>query len=142
MKVSTRGEYALRALLFLGSSPKQVHTLSEISQATLVPVNYLEQILLQLKNMGYVQSKRGAYGGYYLQKEPKEIVIGEVIRHLEGPLAPMSCVSAMAYEPCVLEPQCLLKPLWEMIRDTVAQLLDQTTLENLLNGSLAKLPPK
>jgi Rrf2 family protein len=134
MKVSSRGEYALRALLLLGLRKGDVVPISEIAEKTLVPNHYLEQILLQLKANGYVKSKRGAKGGYSLRLAPEEIVIGEVIRKLEGPLAPMSCVSVTAYEPCPLEGDCLLKPLWALVRDTVAHLLDRTTLDHLLQG--------
>ncbi|MBA4493933.1 RrF2 family transcriptional regulator [Paenactinomyces guangxiensis] len=139
MKVSTRGEYALRALIILGQRPNTVVPIAEIAEKTLVPVNYLEQILLQLKNLGYVKSKRGIRGGYTLRKSPELIVIGEVIRQLEGPLAPMGCVSITAYDPCSLEEGCLLKPLWTLIRDTVAYLLDHSTLEDLLSGRLPSI---
>jgi len=132
MKVSTRGEYALRALILLGQRPNEVIPVADISEKTRVPVNYLEQILLQLKKLGYVESKRGARGGYTLRMPADQVVIGEVIRRLEGPLAPMGCVSVTAYEPCPLEEGCLLKPLWALIRDTVARLLEHTTLDDLL----------
>ncbi|MEH7383734.1 Rrf2 family transcriptional regulator [Bacillus sp. JJ1533] len=136
MKVSSRGEYALRALIFLGARDKQLINIDEISEKTLVPVNYLEQILLQLKRNGYVQSKRGVNGGYKLSRDPNDIVIGEVIRNLEGPLAPMGCVSITSYESCPLEAGCLLKPLWALIRDKIAELLDHTTLNDLLKGNI------
>lgn len=136
MKISTKGEYALRALIVLGKKPMEILTIAEIAEHTMVPDQYLEQILLQLKNLGYVKSKRGVHGGYSLRKQPCEIVIGQVIRQLEGPLAPMSCVSIHAYEPCELEERCLLKPLWLLIRDLVAQLLENTTLEDLLLGKI------
>ncbi|GGE25473.1 AsnC family transcriptional regulator [Marinithermofilum abyssi] len=132
MKVSTRGEYALRALIVLGQHPNGVIPIADISEKTLVPVNYLEQILLQLKKLGYLKSKRGSQGGYALRMPADQIVIGEVIRRLEGPLAPMGCVSITAYDPCPLEEGCLLKPLWGLIRDTVAHLLEHTTLDDLL----------
>ncbi|MGC5325237.1 RrF2 family transcriptional regulator [Brevibacillus sp. SYSU BS000544] len=132
MKVSSKGEYALRALLYLGQHDGQVVSISEIAEKTLVPISYLEQILLQMKMNGHVKSRRGAKGGYLLRSHPSEINIGEVIRKLEGPLAPMGCASVTAYEPCQLEPSCLLKPLWTLVRDTVAHVLDQTTLEDLL----------
>ena len=103
---------------------------------TLVPVNYLEQILLQLKRNGYVQSKRGVNGGYKLSRNPNDIIIGDVIRNLEGPLAPMGCVSISSYESCPLEEGCLLKPLWALIRDKIAELLDNTTLYDLLEGNI------
>ncbi|PLR98921.1 transcriptional regulator [Bacillus sp. T33-2] len=139
MKVSSKGEYALRALICLGRNPDSIMQTFDIAESTLVPVNYLEQILLLLKRNGYVQSKRGVNGGYKLAKNRGDIVIGEVIRNIEGPLAPMGCVSIRAYEPCPLENKnCLLKPLWALVRDTVADLLDNTTLEDLIEGNLSK----
>lgn len=138
MKVSSRGEYALRALIYLGAKNNLLVNIEEISEKTLVPVNYLEQILLQLKRNGYVQSKRGVNGGYKLARNPNDIVIGEVIRNLEGPLAPMGCVSITSYESCPLEGGCLLKPLWALVRDKIAELLDNTTLLNLLEGNFDK----
>lgn len=135
LKVSSRGEYALRALIVLGSQTYgSVVSIADISQKTLVPIPYLEQILLQMKRLGFVKSKRGKHGGYALRLQSGEIIIGEVIRHLEGPLAPIGCVSVTAYEACPLEEGCLLKPLWALVRDTVAQVLDQTTLQDLLEG--------
>ncbi|MFT4415496.1 RrF2 family transcriptional regulator [Fredinandcohnia humi] len=136
MKISSRGEYALRALICLGGNDTKVTSIAEISEKTLVPINYLEQLLLQLKRNGYVQSKRGVNGGYKLSREPEEINIGEVIRNLEGPLAPMGCVSITSYESCPLEGTCLLKPLWALVRDTVAELLDNTTLKDLLERKI------
>ncbi|KKI90508.1 BadM/Rrf2 family transcriptional regulator [Bacillus sp. SA1-12] len=132
MKVSSKGEYALRALLVLGQQQGQVMTIQEISDKTLVTINYLEQILLQLKKLDFVKSKRGARGGYFLHKEAQQINIGEVIRKLEGPLSPMSCASITKYEPCPLEAGCQLKPLWSLVRDTISYVLDRTTLEDLL----------
>ncbi|WP_018131460.1 RrF2 family transcriptional regulator [Effusibacillus pohliae] len=136
MKLSSKGEYALRALLVLGQNRNGVLPIADIAAATQVPVNYLEQILLQLKHLGFVRSKRGIHGGYSLRLPPEAIAIGEVIRQLEGPLAPMGCVSVTAYDPCQLEQGCLLKPLWALIRDTVANVLDRTTLYDLLEGKI------
>lgn len=139
MKISSRAEYALRALIYLGNHSQAVVSIGDISEATLVPVNYLEQLLLQLKRNGYVRSKRGVNGGYTLAKKENEIIIGEVIRKLEGPLAPMGCVSITAYEPCPLEQTgCLLKPLWAHIRDTIAHVLDHTTLKDLIDRRFDK----
>ncbi|MCH6268042.1 RrF2 family transcriptional regulator [Neobacillus citreus] len=139
MKVSSKGEYALRALLMLGGHQGNVLGIQEIADKTLVTTNYLEQILLQLKKLGYVTSKRGAKGGYMLLKEPQEINIGEIIRELEGPLSPMACASITKYEPCPLEVGCQLKPLWSLVRDTIAYVLDRTTLEDLLENKISLL---
>ncbi len=139
MKVSSKGEYALRALLILGQHQGKVMTIQEISEKTLVTINYLEQILLQLKKLDYVKSKRGASGGYFLHKNTNEVNIGEVIRNLEGPLSPMGCASITKYEPCPLEAGCQLKPLWSLVRDTIAYVLEKTTLEDLLLNRIALL---
>ncbi|WP_066366124.1 RrF2 family transcriptional regulator [Neobacillus fumarioli] len=139
MKVSSKGEYALRALLLLGSHEGTIMGIQEIADQTLVSIHYLEQILLQLKKLGYVTSKRGARGGYLLFKKPAEICIGEVIRDLEGPLSPMACASITKYEPCPLEAGCQLKPLWSLVRDTIAFVLERTTLEDLLQNRITKI---
>ncbi|NRD76536.1 Rrf2 family transcriptional regulator [Bacillus sp. BRMEA1] len=138
MKVSSKGEYALRALLLLGNHEGTVIGIQEIAEKTHVSINYLEQILLQLKKLGYVTSKRGAKGGYLLYKKPSDISIGEVIRDLEGPLSPMGCASITKYEPCVLEVGCQLKPLWSLVRDTIAFVLERTSLEDLLQNRINK----
>ncbi|MBD8067649.1 RrF2 family transcriptional regulator [Bacillus sp. PS06] len=137
MKVSSKGEYALRALLLLGQNQGKVMSIQEISEKTLVTVHYLEQLLLQLKKLGYLQSKRGAKGGYLLYKSPDEINIGEVIRDLEGPLSPMGCASITKYEACPLEEGCQLKPLWSLVRDTIAYVLERTSLEDLLENRIS-----
>lgn len=139
MKISSRGEYALRALIVLGQHQGNVMTIEEIAKKTLVTVNYLEKILLQLKKLNYVISKRGVSGGYLLQQKPSEINIGEVVRNLEGPLSPMGCASITKYEPCELEQGCLLKPLWSLVRDTIAFVLERTTLEDLLENRVSLL---
>ncbi len=139
MKVSSKGEYALRALLVLGQNQGKVMSIQEIAEKTLVTIHYLEQLLLQLKKLGYLQSKRGAKGGYLLYKATSEINIGEVIRDLEGPLSPMGCASITKYEPCPLEEGCQLKPLWSLVRDTIAYVLERTTLEDLLENRVKLL---
>lgn len=137
MKISSKGEYALRSLIVLGEQEGELITIKDISVKTLVPVQYLEQILLLLKSHGYVKSKRGIYGGYMLKKESHDIHIGEVIRQLEGPLAPMSCVSLTAYEYCPLEDQgCVLQPLWALLREEMAFILDQVTLKDLISRNI------
>ncbi|MDP1417143.1 Rrf2 family transcriptional regulator [Peribacillus simplex] len=139
MKISSKGEYALRALIALAKNEGGLMQIKDIANETLVSPQYLEQILLHLKSHGYVKSKRGVHGGYTLKELPNKIIIGSVIRDLEGPLAPMSCVSVTAYEYCPLEDKnCLLKPLWALIRDQVAELLDHTSLKDLLEGNLYK----
>ncbi|MFV8829131.1 RrF2 family transcriptional regulator [Alkalihalobacterium sp. APHAB7] len=136
MKISSKGEYSLRALIALGENTGKVMTVTEISTITQVPSPYLEKILMQLKQLSYITSRRGFGGGYRLRINPSEICIGDVIRKLEGPLAPMSCVSVTSYEPCELEGNCRLQPLWGLVRDTVSHILENITLDDILKNKV------
>ncbi len=137
MRLSTRGEYASRAMLELaaryGQGPVPIKIIS-LTQA--IPQQFLEQILLLLKRAGYVKSKKGPAGGYYLSRPPAEINVAEVIRVMDGPLAPINCVSVMEHEPCLLEERCGLKWLWKEVRDMVASHLEKTTFEDVLQRQL------
>lgn len=137
MRLSTRGEYASRAMLELaaryGQGPVPIRI---ISLAQAIPQQFLEQILLLLKRAGYVKSKKGPAGGYYLSRPPAEINVAEVIRVMDGPLAPINCVSVMEHEPCPLEEHCGLKWLWKEVRDMVASHLEKTTFEDVLKRQL------
>ncbi|MDI6698422.1 MAG: Rrf2 family transcriptional regulator [Candidatus Saccharicenans sp.] len=137
MRLSTRGEYASRAMLELavryGQGPVPIRI---ISLAQAIPQQFLEQILLLLKRAGYVKSKKGPAGGYYLSRPPAEINVAEVIRVMDGPLAPINCVSVMEHEPCPLEDRCGLKWLWKEVRDMVAERLEQTTFDDVLKRQL------
>lgn len=132
MRLSTKGEYASRAMLELSLHHKErlLH-IREISAAQDIPERFLEQILLMLKRAGYLRSKKGPNGGYYLAKAPSEINVAEVIRVMDGPLAPIDCVSVFAHEVCPREDYCGLKWLWKDVRDRVANLLENTTFEDL-----------
>jgi Rrf2 family protein len=136
MRLSTRGEYASRAILELASrcaqGPVPIKIIA-LSQA--IPQQFLEQILLLLKRAGYVKSKKGPNGGYYLSKPAERITVAEVIRVMDGPLAPINCVSVMEHEHCPLEDRCGLRYLWKEVRDMVAEHLEKTTFKDVLNRS-------
>src|SRR4026207_2191260 len=101
MKLSLRGEYALRAMLGLGYlGDDSVVRIQEVSQRQNIPKRFLEQILNDLKSAGVVESKRGVAGGDRLKVPPGRITLAEVIRHIEGPLAPFGCVGERFYERC------------------------------------------
>ena len=107
MKLSVRGEYALRAMQVLARDYEEddsVVRIQEISENQNIPKRFLEQILNDLKSAGVVQSKRGVAGGYRLKRNPNQITLAEIIRHIEGPLAPVSCVSEKYYEKCAISP--------------------------------------
>ena len=135
MRLSKRGEYGLRAMIHLANaqkhSPGSMVQIKDISEQEKIPTKYLEQILLALKNAGLLHSKMGIGGGYYLAKAPEQINLGQIIRILDGPLAPIKCVSQMAYEPCGCpdERTCGLRMVMGDVRNAIAEILDNTNLQ-------------
>lgn len=133
MKVSTRGEYGVRAMVSLahhfGAGPMSI---TEISRQTNIPSAYLEQLIAPLRRADLVISKRGAHGGYTLSREPENIRVGDVYRVMEGPVAPMDCVSEdVADQTCPLIDNCETRPMWIKLRDAMTEALDSTTLADL-----------
>lgn len=109
--------------------------ISEISEEHQIPKKFLELILLELKNNGYLQSKTGKSGGYKLIRKPESIVLGDVIRLFDGPLAPVRCASITAYLPCedcIDVKNCKVRGLMKEVRDAISSVLDQKTLKDLL----------
>ncbi len=137
MRLSTKGEYASRAMLEISlHHPHRPLHIREIASAQDIPVRFLEQILLLLKRAGYLRSKKGPNGGYYLAKEPSAISVAEVIRVMDGPLAPIDCVSVTAHEVCPRESSCGLRWLWKEVRDSVAEILEKTTFKDLAERTI------
>ena len=134
MKLSLRSEYALRALQVLALHREQaVVRIQTISQEQNIPKRFLEQILNDLKSAGLVRSKRGAAGGYSLARPPEEITLAAVVRHLEGALAPVSCVSERFYEKCSCpdESRCAIRSVMKEIRDAVVAIAERVTLAEI-----------
>ena len=139
MRLSKRGEYGLRAMIALaepaenGDSPHMMQ-IKEIALREQISAKFLEQILLALKNNGLLHSKMGVGGGYYLARSAKEITLGQIFRVLDGPVAPVKCVSQMAYEPCGCpdEETCGLRLVMGDVRNAIAGILDTTTLADLV----------
>lgn len=136
MKLSTRGEYALRALLVLGRDYQEddsVVSIQEISRQQNIPKRFLEQILNDLKSARVVESKRGVAGGYRLSRSPEKITLAEVIRHVEGALAPVSCVSERFYEKCSCpdEARCAIRSVMKEARDAVVQVVERVTIAEM-----------
>ncbi|MBX6342745.1 MAG: Rrf2 family transcriptional regulator [Thermomicrobiaceae bacterium] len=134
MKISTRGEYGMRAMVSLarmyGQGPVP---LSAIASDSAVPAAYLEQLIGPLRRAGLVTSTRGAHGGYQLARPPSEVKVGEVYRVMEGPIAPMACVSEDPEEDlCPMIDGCATRAVWVKVRDSIADALDSTTLADLL----------
>lgn len=135
MKLSKRGEYGVKALIDLASRDpaRGAATVKEIAAHQKIPVKFLEQILLALKNAGLLRSRPGAGGGYALARPADQITLGQVVRLLDGPLAPIPCVSKSAYQPCVCpdENTCGLRLTMLDVRNAIADILDNTTLADV-----------
>jgi Rrf2 family protein len=138
MRLSKRGEYGLRAMIALAEltssgDPPVMMQIKEISQREHISSKFLEQILLALKNAGLLHSKMGVGGGYYLSRPPGEITLGQIFRVLDGPVAPIRCVSQMAYESCGCpdEEACGLRLVMGDVRNAIADILDNTSLADV-----------
>jgi len=138
MRLSKRGEYGLRAMTVLATpgldGQMQMVQIREISEREQIPAKFLEQILLALKNAGLLHSKMGVGGGYHLARPASEISLGQIIRVLDGPLAPVRCVSQMAYEPCGCpdEETCGLRLAMGDVRNAISRILDGTSLADVV----------
>jgi Rrf2 family protein len=132
MRLTSRSEYALLALVFLSRlENEEFVSVEKIATAQGIPPKFLEQILLTLKRAHYVQSLKGQRGGYRLAKEPKEITLAEVIRLLDGALAPTESVSKYFYEPTPIEKEPKLIQTFIEIRDCILVKLENTTLADI-----------
>ncbi|MGH7899596.1 MAG: RrF2 family transcriptional regulator [Candidatus Binatia bacterium] len=133
MRISHRCEYGLRALLELAKKgdggPVKIE---DIARRQLIPKKFLANLLVQLKRGQFVASKKGPDGGYYLARPPRQIVVGEVVRYIDGPVAPIQCVSRTLGEKCEIGGNCGYFPLWKRVRDAVADIVDHTTIADVL----------
>jgi Rrf2 family protein len=138
MKISYKGDYAIKALVYLAARyihEKSVDAYSQIHEISVdqdIPEKFLEQILLNLKNAGYVRSQRGKNGGYTIAKNPEDIKLGEIIRLIDGPLAPIACVSKSAYQHCDFEKRCVLKPIWAKVNTAISDIVDNISFKQLV----------
>ncbi len=143
--LTQKAKYGLRALAVLAAEHGQRMAIpaGELADRGHVPHKFLEAILLDLRRHGFVDSRRGKAGGYALARDPAEIRIGDIIRAIDGPLAPIPCASLTAYRPCAdcATPQaCAIQRLMRRVRDATAEVLDGTTLAMLAaQGGLSSL---
>ena len=136
MRVSKKTDYALRALFTLvehhGGTPIPIR---ELARRNDVPKRFLEQIMLALKSQGWVESTAGIRGGYLLAKNPAKITLGEVVRHFDGILSPIDCVSVTGYRRCSQESVCRFRRVFFDARNYVANLMDRATLAEVAKGT-------
>ena len=133
----------MRALIDLGIAQelhRPILRIRELAKKEKIPVKFLEQILLDLKKAGYLDSKLGRNGGYFVKKPMHKISIGDVVRLIDGPLAPISCVSVTAYGPCSCpdEKHCGLRMLMLDVRNAIAKILDNYTLADTVEVTLRR----
>lgn len=132
MKISTKGRYALRLMLDLAINHTGSYIpLKTVAQRQEISDKYLEQIIHQLSKAGFVQSARGAQGGYRLTRLPAQYTIGEILRTVEGSLAPVSCLDCST--PCDKIDSCITIGLYKKIQDAIDNVVDNTTLEDMIS---------
>ncbi|MFZ3132198.1 MAG: Rrf2 family transcriptional regulator [Desulfosporosinus sp.] len=136
MKLSTKGRYGVRVMFDLaqhmGEGPVSLKSIVERQDMS---EHYLEQLVFGLRKAGLVKSVRGAQGGYLLGREPGKITVGDIIRVLEGPIAPVDCVSEENPECCAIADYCVTRTIWKKVRDSIAEVLDSITLETMLEDA-------
>src|SRR5260370_40129642 len=137
--LAQKSRYALRALVVLAKEYGQGPVLiSDIAHREALPQKFLELILLELRNHGILGSKKGKGGGYFLARRPELVHLGEVLRVLEGPLAPLPCVSKTAYVRCAEcrdERTCGIRMVMKDVREATAPILDETSLAGMRNSA-------
>ncbi len=137
--ISQKAKYALRALVVLcraqaGGTPQMI---SEIARSQAIPKKFLEQILLELKRHGVVVSRRGRQGGYVLLRAPENVTFGEILRLIDGPIAPLPCLSKIAYRrcaDCADEGACEIRHVFARVTEATRDVLDSTTLADAVKG--------
>jgi Rrf2 family protein len=137
MKLTTRGHYGLIAMVYLAvkldDGPIPLRTIATVEK---IPEQYLEQLFLELRKANLITSVRGAKGGYKLARKPSEIQVGEVIRVLEGPIAPVECLKDYEANCCDKTTYCMTKMVWEKLKDTMDNVLDDMTLADIINQDM------
>jgi Rrf2 family protein len=145
--LTAKGKYSLKALAHLaGLEPGATTQATDIAEANNIPKKFLDAILGELRNSGFVYSRKGPGGGYMLARAPSEIKIGHVIRTIDGPLAPIACASRTAYQPCRDcndVKTCIVRLLMTKVRDAMSDVLDQVSLADMVaaggRGNVAKI---
>jgi Rrf2 family protein len=135
MLLSKKTRYAMIALIKLAREyGNGAILISDIARSENIPQRFLENILLELKKLGFLGSKLGKSGGYYLLRKPEDITLSDIIRHFEGTIAMLSCVSEKSYQPCEFckdEELCRIRAVFKEVRDNTFDLLRKTTLKDL-----------
>lgn len=139
MLVSQKCRYALRAIFELARRKGQgAVKISEIAEVQAIPPRFLEVILSELKRGGFVESRRGSEGGYLLVASARQLTVGEVMRFMQGPVAPVGCVTGSSKEKCRLYGDCVFLPMWQEVGKAMSDVYDNTTFQDLLDEEKRK----
>ncbi|MCM8784014.1 MAG: Rrf2 family transcriptional regulator [Candidatus Omnitrophica bacterium] len=138
MKITYKGDYALKTVLELALHyGDRVETISKLSSRLDIPEKFLEQILRELKRGGFVESKRGSVGGYFLARHPSQIKLGEVVRFMEGAIEPIACVDE-GYKGCQEINSCVFRRIWKDVTKKTEEVIDSVSFEDLVNEIRSK----
>lgn len=137
MRITYRGDYALKAILDLALHYGSLVTIHDLAKRADIPLKFLEQVLLDLKRGGFVESRRGKVGGYLLSKHPSRIKLGEVIRFVDGPIEPIECVGKQ-YHGCRDLYKCIFRKIWQEVAESTSRIIDNITFEDLVEKVEAK----
>lgn len=137
MKITTKGRYALRMMLEFALHPDEHTKISQVAERQQISVKYLEQIVTVLCKAGYVKSTRGAQGGYRLSKRPEDYTVGQILRLMEGSLAPVSCLDDEVNQ-CGRSDCCAALYVWKELNDAINSVVDHVTLADLVNEQKSK----
>jgi Rrf2 family protein len=138
MKITFKGDYALKALLDLSINFGKPQSIEEIAKRQDIPAKFLEQILLWLKKGGFVKSLRGKHGGYLLSRDPKNITMGQALRYVEGPVEPIACVQKGGEGTCSYSSRCALRDVFGDIGKYIASKVDSITFAELRDKQAKK----
>jgi len=131
MRVTYKGDYALKAILDLAVHyDHELVTSHDLAQRIDAPIKFLEQVLLELKKGGFIESRRGKTGGYLLSRPPAQITVGDVLRFIDGPLEPIACVRE-GYMNCGDSPKCVFRPIWQQVDHAISQVVDNINFADL-----------
>ncbi len=138
--IPQKSQYALRAVFELsrhyGKGPVKI---ADIARAQAIPPRFLEVILSQLKQGGFVDSQRGSDGGYFLVRDPQILTVGELLRFIQGPISPVACLDEDTSNRCYLYGDCVFMAMWEKVKKAMSDVYDNTTFQDLLNQEEAKM---
>ncbi|HRZ39718.1 MAG TPA: Rrf2 family transcriptional regulator [Candidatus Omnitrophota bacterium] len=133
MKLTYKGDYALKAVLDLAIHyGKELVTSHDLARRVDAPVKFFEQVLMELKKGGIIDSRRGKEGGYLLSKAPSQITVGDVVRIIDGPIEPIACVKDR-YRNCQDIDRCVFRNVWQKVHQATSDIIDHVTFEELVS---------